>query len=714
MSVVGFDLGNKSCVVAVASQSGINVALNERSTCETPALVCFDSEQRYFGTTGAALTDIVRPDVIISQIKRLIGRSFSDPELQQDLKAFPFRVTKGPGDYPLIKVGETRSFTPTQVMGMIFSNMKTIAEKNLKANVGDCCIGIPIYFTDLQRRAVMDAAKIAGLNPLRLMHETTASALAYAIYKSGLPENEQQLNVAFVDIGHASMQVCIAGLKRGQLKILAHAYDRCLGGRDFDEALFQHFAKQFRLEYEIDVFQSARASIKLRAACEELKKTLSGMSEAPLKIDNLMDGRNVIGSMRRDEFEQISTPILKRVKEPLEKAFSEAKLTVDDVYAVEIVGSGSRIPAVIRILKDFLGKEPRRTMDESEGVCIGCALECALRSLTFNARGFQVQESFPLPISMTWSGLAQDSQFKMIDQQLSHTVFLKGDPIPSVKALTYSTTRTFTIMDVRYADVTGLQPPPMISTYTTGRFQSSKCDSFKVKVKARLNLHGIFSVVSAQLIEEEKIDVPIYEKVYGGMTPSDVQRAIEKESEMALQDRTMEEIKEKRRALESYLNDMKIKVLDHNLLEFATDADREALRAKLKETEDWLEEQFFRGKDTDETKRACIDKLEELKKGECSSSNPSLCKEDPPREKVDHYQSQKLLVREVIDYQRNAGKYPTANRQLRLLIDEYSKIHRRVMKGETVELFKEQFGVYKMVVHFLEDGIIVDSSSDSE
>lgn len=130
--------------------------------------------------------------------------------MQQDLKALPFSVTEGPDGFPLINaryLGETKSFTPTQVMGMVFSNMKTIAEKNLNAAVVDCCIGVPIYFTDLQRRAVMDAATIAGLHPLRLMHETTATALAYGIYKTDLPENEQ-LNVAFIDIGHASMQVC--------------------------------------------------------------------------------------------------------------------------------------------------------------------------------------------------------------------------------------------------------------------------------------------------------------------------------------------------------------------------------------------------------------------------------------------------------------------------------------------------------------------------
>nr|KAJ0201485.1 hypothetical protein LSAT_V11C600305060 [Lactuca sativa] len=209
MNVVGFDLGNESCVVAVARQRGIDVVLNDESKRETPALVCFGDKQRFLGTAGAA-TSMMNPKNTISQIKRLIGRPFSDPELQQDLKALPFSVTEGPDGFPLINaryLGETKSFTPTQVMGMVFSNMKTIAEKNLNAAVVDCCIGVPIYFTDLQRRVVMDAATIAGLHPLRLMHETTATTLAYGIYKTDLPENEQ-LNVAFIDIGHASMQVC--------------------------------------------------------------------------------------------------------------------------------------------------------------------------------------------------------------------------------------------------------------------------------------------------------------------------------------------------------------------------------------------------------------------------------------------------------------------------------------------------------------------------
>jgi heat shock protein 4 len=272
---------------------------------------------------------------------------------------------------------------------MVLSNLKSIAEGNLNSAVMDCCIGIPVYFTDLQRRAVLDAATIAGLRPLRLFHETTATALAYGIYKTDLPENDQ-LNVAFVDVGHASMQVSIVGYKKGQLKMLSHAYDRSLGGRDFDEALFKHFAAKFKEEYKIDVYQNARACIRLRVACEKLKKMLSANPEAPMNIECLMDEKDVRGFIKRDEFEQISAPVLERVKRPLEKALAEAGLTTEDVHFVEVVGSGSRVPAIIKIITEFFGKEPRRTMNASECVARGCALQCAILSPTFKVREFQV------------------------------------------------------------------------------------------------------------------------------------------------------------------------------------------------------------------------------------------------------------------------------------------------------------------------------------
>ncbi|KAL9232059.1 hypothetical protein vseg_007206 [Gypsophila vaccaria] len=684
MSVVGFDFGNESCVVAVARQRGIDVVLNDESKRETPAIVSFGEKQRFVGTAGAACA-LMNPKNTISQIKRLIGRPFSDPGLQKDLQSVPFTVTKGPDGFPLIHaryLGETKTFTPTQVLGMLLSNLKSIAEKNLNAAVVDCCIGIPVYFTDLQRRAVLDAATIAGLHPLRLIHETTATALAYGIYKTDLPENDP-VNVAFVDVGHSSLQVCIAAFKKGQLKILAHSFDHSLGGRDFDEALFRHFAAKFKDEYKIDVYQNARACLRLRTACEKLKKVLSANPEAPLNIECLMDEKDVRGFIKRDEFEQISIPILERVKKPLEKALAEAGLTTEGIHTVEVVGSGSRVPAIIRILTEFFGKEPRRTMNASECVAKGCALECAILSPTFRVKDFQVNENFPFPISMSWKGLAAEGQNGLAEEQQSTVVIPKGSPIPSLKAVTIMRSGTLAV-DLHYADVSELQAPAQISTYSIGPFESAKGDRAKLKVRVRLNLHGIVSVESATLLEEEEIDVPVVkeaakmetdaptyggpletdvtmqdakgetpatengvpapaetsppaaeekpvqmdtdikvdaskkkvkrttvpvsEVVHGGLSKSDVEKAVEKEFEMALQDRIMEETKDRKNAVEAYVYDMRNKLND-KYFEFVTPSEKEEFIATLQEVEDWLYEDG-----EDETKSVYTAKLDELKK----------------------------------------------------------------------------------------------------
>ncbi|KAG6482379.1 hypothetical protein ZIOFF_059010 [Zingiber officinale] len=680
MSVVGFDVGNESGIVAVARQRGIDVVLNDESKRETPAVVCFGEKQRFIGTAGAA-SSTMNPKNSISQIKRLLGLKFSDPEVQKDIQSFPFKVTEGPDGFPLVHanyLGELRAFTPTQILAMVLSNLKSIAEKNLNAAVVDCCIGIPVYFSDLQRREMLDAATIAGLHPLRLFHETTATALAYGIYKTDLPENDQ-LNVAFVDVGHASMQVCIAGYKKGQLKILSHSYDRSLGGRDFDEVIFNYFATKFRDEYKIDVYQNARACIRLRAACEKLKKVLSANPVAPLNIECLMDEKDVKGFIKREEFEQISIPILERVKGPLEKALAEAGLTVENIHSVEVVGSGSRVPAIIKILTEFFGKEPRRTMNASECVARGCALQCAILSPTFKVREFQIHESFPFSIAFSWKGSALDSQNGAENQQTT-VVFPKGNLLPSVKSLTFYRHATFGV-DAVYADAGDVHGAAKISSYTIGPFQSNTGERARLKVKVRLNLHGIISIDSAMMLEEEvevpvsaaeqppkesvkmdtdeaandssktetdvnmedvktsggvdngvpeseqrppqmetdnkveavkkkvkKTNVPVKELVYGGMSAEELQKSVEKEFEMALQDRVMEETKDKKNAVEAYVYDMRNKLYD-KYEAFVTSPEKDELIAKLQEVEDWLYEDG-----EDETKGVYVAKLEELQK----------------------------------------------------------------------------------------------------
>ncbi|RWW78184.1 hypothetical protein BHE74_00013600 [Ensete ventricosum] len=633
MSVVGFDVGNESCIVAVARQRGIDVVLNDESKRETPAIVCFGEKQRFIGTAGAA-SSTMNPKNSVSQIKRLLGRKFSDPEVQKDIQSFPFKVTEGPDGFLLIHanyLGEQRAFTPTQILAMVLSNLKSIAEKNLNAAVVDCCIGIPVYFNDLQRRAMTDAATIAGLHPLRLFHETTATALAYGIYKTDLPENDQ-LNVAFVDVGHASMQVCIAGYKKGQLKILAHAYDRSLGGRDFDEVLFRHFAAKFKDEYKIDVYQNARACLRLRTACEKLKKVLSANPEAPLNIECLMDEKDVRGFIKRDEFEKISIPILEQVRGPLEKALSESGLSLENIHTVEVVGSGSRVPAIIKILTEFFGKEPRRTMNASECVARGSALQCAILSPTFKVREFQ--------IGPFHSSKGERAKLKVkVHLNLHGIVSVESATVSMESIELYSLTFLFTFyheitLFVQMLEEEEVEVP--VSAAAEPLKESTKMDMDElitdfpktetdVKMEASRNAAnnsaGVVDTAvpesdekSAQMETDNKVEapkkkvkkttVPVVELVYGGMLAEDLQKAVEKEFEMALQDRVMEETKEKKNAVEAYVYDMRNKYQ-----EFVMPSEKDELIAKLQEVEDWLYEEG-----EDETKGVYVAKLEELQK----------------------------------------------------------------------------------------------------
>ncbi|KAJ0016831.1 hypothetical protein Pint_10998 [Pistacia integerrima] len=267
-----------------------------------------------------------------------------------------------------------------------------IAEKNLDAAVVDCCIGIPVYFTDLQRRAVLDAATIAGLHPLCLIHETTATTLAYGIYKTDLPENDQP-NVAFVDVGNSS-------------------------------------------------FQSLP---RLRAACEKLKKGPSANPKAPLNIECLMYERDVRGFIKRDEFERISAPILDRVKRPLEKALAETGHSVENIHMVDVVGSGSRVPSIMKILTEFFGKEPRRTMNAICVIEFSVPDEQPFSLFLAKAILIHVNDSFPFSIALSWKGSAPEVQNEAADNQQSTIVFPKGNPIPSVKALTFYRADTFTL-----------------------------------------------------------------------------------------------------------------------------------------------------------------------------------------------------------------------------------------------------------------------------
>lgn len=208
MSVVGFDVGNDTSCVALARKGGIDVLLNKESVRETPAVVNFGEKMRFLGVDGAAKQGL-QPANTINQLKRLLGKKFKDPKVQADIAKLPFKVSEAPNggcQITCMYQNESVDFTPEQLMAMVMVDLKKIAERETGHPPVDCVLSVPVYYTEAQRYAMLNAASIAGLNCLRLMNETTATALAYGIFKTDLPETDP-VHVAFVDVGHSSTQV---------------------------------------------------------------------------------------------------------------------------------------------------------------------------------------------------------------------------------------------------------------------------------------------------------------------------------------------------------------------------------------------------------------------------------------------------------------------------------------------------------------------------
>jgi len=654
MSVAGFDVGNDTSVVALARRKGIDVVLNAESGRLTPSMVAFSPKQRFRGCI-AGNNIATNPTSTVNQLKRLIGKNFSDPAIQRELESVLYKVEPGPNDEVLVNVmylGEPRTFTPEQLMAMLLSELKTIAENDQGSKITDCVIGIPVYFTDRERRAMLDSAQIAGLNCLRLMHENTATALSYGIYKTDLPENEP-INIAFVDVGEASFQVNIVAFKKGQLKVLAHGYDRSLGGRDLDQALLEHFAAEFKAKRNLDILQNPRARLRMKVAVEKLKKVLSANPEGILNVECLMDDYDFSSKMTREQLEEMAMGTLSRVKQPLSDCLADSGLTVEQINGVELVGAASRIPAVIKITEAFFKQDIKRTLNASESSARGCALQGAMLSPAFKVREFEVQDVFPYPVAFTWK--SADENGNPTAEDITEVIFPKNSTyMPTTKMLSLSRATNFDmtchLADPSLVPAGGLSK---ISTFTVGPIPPPKESPGvpKLKVTFKLNLHGICSVENVQAVEEVvvavppeapkpeeapkqeegetnkaegdametvekkeeevvkkrkiKTDVPVVSHT-PSMSSTQLNEYIEKEFEMCLQDKVMEETKEKKNMVESYVYSMRNKLCDE-LSEYITEPEKADFNAKLEQTEDWL---YDEGED--ETKGVYAAKLQEL------------------------------------------------------------------------------------------------------
>lgn len=396
---------------------------------------------------------------------------------------------------------------------MYLGHLREIAAKEHGGLINDVVISVPAYYTDTQRRAVLDAAEIAGLNPLRLINDTTATALGYGITKTDLPEIETPpRHVAFVDIGYSDFQVTIAAMNKGKLVVKSTTWDKNFGGRDFDRALVNHFAEEFKAKYKIDVLSNPKATFRLATAVEKLKKILSANANAPISVESIMNDVDASGSLSREQFEELIAPLLEKTVQPLEKALAEAGLSKEEIDSIELVGGSTRIPALKNRIQDFFGKTLSFTTNQDEAIARGATLACAILSPVFRVRDFAVTDINAYPIDICW-------EKNDVDNETSIRVLEKGTAIPANRTITLRRKDAFDL-EARYAE--GADIPagtnPWIAKYTVKNVKPDKNGEHStVKVKARLDIHGIFTFGSPYVLEESEQE----EEVPMDTTPAD-------------------------------------------------------------------------------------------------------------------------------------------------------------------------------------------------
>jgi len=642
MSVVGVDFGTLNTVIAVARNRGVDVITNEVSNRATPSLVGFGPKSRYLGES-AKTQEISNLKNTVCGLKRLLGRTINDPDIQteQEFVSAALVDINGQVGAEVTYQGNKTQFTAVQLVAMFLSKIKQTAANELKLPVSDLVLSVPAWFTDIQRRALIDASEIAGIKLLRLINDTTAAALGYGITKLDLPGPEEKpRRVAFVDVGYSSYACSIVEFKKGELAVKGHAWDRHFGGRNFDKAIVEHLQKEFHGKYKIDIKSNPKALCRVYAAAEKVKKILSANQQAPLNIESLMNDIDVRAMITRDEFEAMIAPLLNKVPEVLQRALADSKLSVEDIDIVEVVGGGSRVPAIKERIQNFFGKNLSFTLNQDEAIARGCAFSCAILSPVFKVRDFAVQDIVSYPIEFAW-----EKDADIPDEDTSLTVFNTGNVMPSTKILTFYRKQAFDL-EARYVDPEGLpgKVPSFIGRFSVkGVKATGGPEDFMIcKLKARVNIHGVLNVESGYYVEDQEVEeevkddekkdgdamdtdskddkpktrkvkkqvrkgeLPIVSAVQT-LEPTAKSALLEKESAMFMEDKLVADTEEKKNELETYIYDLRNK-LDDQYSEFASEEEKSKIKDKLEKTEDWL---YDEGDDT--TKAIYIAKMDELR-----------------------------------------------------------------------------------------------------
>jgi molecular chaperone DnaK len=419
--IIGIDLGTTNSAFAYMVAGKPEVIANAEGNRTTPSVVAVNKNgQRLVGQV-AQRQRVTNAKNTIYGVKRLIGRKFSDAEVQKDLDIMPYEIVKK-GDGVAVKLGD-KDYTPEEVSAMILSKIKADAEAFLGEKVTEAVITVPAYFNDSQRQATKDAGKIAGLEVKRIINEPTAAALAYGL------EGKKDEKIAVFDLGGGTFDVSVLELGDGVFEVRSTNGDTHLGGEDFDNRIVNHFLDVFKQQEGIDLKGDKAAMQRLKDEAEKAKKELSSTPETEINLPFITadaDGpKHFEYKLTRSKLEELVKDLIDRLAEPVQKALKDADMSASEINEVVLVGGMTRMPAVVEKVKELFGKDPLKGVNPDEVVAVGAAIQGGV--LAGDVKDVLLLDVTPLSLGIeTMGGVST----KLIE---------RNSTIPTSKSETFST-----------------------------------------------------------------------------------------------------------------------------------------------------------------------------------------------------------------------------------------------------------------------------------